>query len=217
LPDPSDGIGDQTRPTGRLGPLRIIEVAHPRYLRLRGHSPVPAHVSRNAREHVSIPPIAAVGAEHVAPIRVVVRVQPIGLVDDGPVPAIVLQDGEDGRIPARRGHVRLDEIGDHLIVADSVHDSYRTPRGSVVSLHNAYSVPSKEEYDRHAEIARTLSQARRTLHLRRCRYIGLQKAHLQHLLTAAAVNVIRVGLWLDDTPRARIRWSPFVALMHPAA
>ena len=46
---------------------------------------------------------------------------------------------------------------------------------------------------------------------------GIVKAHLQHLLTAAAVNFIRVGLWLDDTPRAKTRRSHFVALMQPAA
>jgi len=77
--------------------------------------------------------------------------------------------------------------------------------------------PFKEEYARRAGIEGTLSQATRTLHLRRCRYIGLQKAHLQHLLTAAAVNFIRVGLWLDDTPRAKTRRSHFVALMQAAA
>ena len=36
----------------------------------------------------------------------------------------------------------------------------------------------------------------RTLHLRRARYIGLAKVHLQHVLTAAALNLVRVAAWL---------------------
>ncbi len=50
-------------------------------------------------------------------------------------------------------------------------------------------------------------------HLRRARYIGLAKAHLQHVLTAAAMNLSRLGSWLAGTPRARTRQSAFVRLM----
>ena len=55
------------------------------------------------------------------------------------------------------------------------------------------------------------------MHLRRARYIGLAKVHLQHVLTAAALNLVRVAAWLAGTPLARTRQSAFVRLMaHPA-
>jgi hypothetical protein len=52
--------------------------------------------------------------------------------------------------------------------------------------------------------------------LRQCRYIGEAKAHLQHLLTAAAINVVRLSDWWTGTPLARTRCSRFAAL-QPAA
>jgi hypothetical protein len=48
--------------------------------------------------------------------------------------------------------------------------------------------------------------------LRQARYIGLAKTHSQHLATAAALNVVRLGEWLTGTPRAKTRCSPFAAL-----
>ncbi len=42
---------------------------------------------------------------------------------------------------------------------------------------------------------------------------GIAKTHLQHLLTAAAANVVRVGLWLDDTPRAKTDYPTNVRAM----
>jgi hypothetical protein len=43
-------------------------------------------------------------------------------------------------------------------------------------------------------------------------YVGLAKTHFQHLATAAALNVVRLGEWLTGTPRAKTRCSPFAAL-----
>lgn len=73
------------------------------------------------------------------------------------------------------------------------------------------------EYARRAGIEGTISQGVRTFGLRRARYIGQAKVHLQHLLTAAALNFVRVGLWLIGTPRATTRLSPFARLMTTAA
>jgi transposase len=53
--------------------------------------------------------------------------------------------------------------------------------------------------------------------LRECRYIGKAKTHLQHVLTAAAINFVRVSEWLDGTPVAKTRRSAFAAVMAPAA
>lgn len=47
-------------------------------------------------------------------------------------------------------------------------------------------------------------------------YIGEAKAHLQHLLTAAAINLVRLSEWWAATPLSRTRRSRFAAL-QPAA
>jgi transposase len=58
----------------------------------------------------------------------------------------------------------------------------------------------------------TLSQGVREFGLRRCRYIGLAKARLQHVATAAAINVNRISDWLGGVPRAATRTSRFARL-----
>jgi transposase len=70
----------------------------------------------------------------------------------------------------------------------------------------------KEQYALRAGIEATLSQGVRTFELRRSRYIGLTKTHLQHVLTAAAMNFARVGLWFSETPRVKTRLSAFQKL-----
>ena len=71
-------------------------------------------------------------------------------------------------------------------------------------------------YAARAGIEGTHEQANRRCGLRRCRYIGEAKAHLQHLLTAAAINVVRLSEWWAGTPLSRTRCSRFAAL-QPAA
>src|SRR5918912_1238650 len=73
------------------------------------------------------------------------------------------------------------------------------------------------EYRQRAGIEGTLSQGVRVMALRRARYIGLAKVHLQHVLTAAALNLVRLAAWLTGSPLARTRQSTFIRLMaHPA-
>ncbi|MBV8266041.1 MAG: transposase [Planctomycetaceae bacterium] len=52
--------------------------------------------------------------------------------------------------------------------------------------------------------------------LRQCCYIGEAKSHLQHLLTAVAINMVRLSDWWVRTPLSRTRCSRFAAL-QPAA
>jgi transposase len=73
------------------------------------------------------------------------------------------------------------------------------------------------QYAVRAGIEGTLSQGIRALGLRRSRYIGLAKAHLQHLATAAAMNLVRVDTWLLGAPLARTRTSRFAALCSQVA
>jgi transposase len=75
----------------------------------------------------------------------------------------------------------------------------------------------KARYDVRAGVEGTLSQGLRVCDLRQARYIGLAKTRLQHILTAAALNVIRIGQWLEDPELAKTRQAPFLALLSAAA
>jgi hypothetical protein len=74
----------------------------------------------------------------------------------------------------------------------------------------------RSRYAARAGIEGTHEQAIRRCGLRQCRYIGEAKAHIQHLLTAAAINVVRLSEWWAGTPLSRTRCSRFAAL-QPAA
>jgi transposase len=70
----------------------------------------------------------------------------------------------------------------------------------------------RASYAARAGIEGTHAQAISRCGLRRSRYIGLAKTHLQHVITAAAVNLVRVAEWFAGTPVARTRVSRFAAL-----
>lgn len=70
----------------------------------------------------------------------------------------------------------------------------------------------KERYARRAGIEGTISQGTRSFDLRRSRYIGLAKTHLQHILIAIAINLARFVNWINEVPRAVTRISSFAAL-----
>jgi nitroreductase len=63
-----------------------------------------------------------------------------------------------------------------------------------------------------AGVEGALSQGTRAFGLRRCRYTGLPKTRLQHLATAAAMNLARLDAWWTETPRAPTRCSAFARL-----
>ena len=67
----------------------------------------------------------------------------------------------------------------------------------------------KKEYSKRSGIEGTISQGVRSFHLRQCRYIGLAKTRLQHILTAAAINLERIYAWLEEIPLAQTRISHF--------
>jgi Transposase DDE domain len=69
------------------------------------------------------------------------------------------------------------------------------------------------EDQQRAGIEGTISAGVRVLHLRCARYIGLVKTHRQHVLTAAAMNLVRIGAWLSGTSLAQTRQSAFTKLM----
>ena len=74
------------------------------------------------------------------------------------------------------------------------------------------SEAGRQLYARRAGIEGTLSQGTRAFGLRRARYRGLEKTHLQHIATAVAMNLERIFAWLEELPRATTRLSRFAAL-----
>jgi transposase len=70
----------------------------------------------------------------------------------------------------------------------------------------------KERYPARAGIEGTINQGVNTTGMRRARYKGLAKTRLQHVLTAAAINLQRAGDWLAGIPSAHTRVPPFIAL-----
>lgn len=71
----------------------------------------------------------------------------------------------------------------------------------------------KNRYASRAGVEGTLSQAVFALGMRRTRYRGLPKVHLQHVLTAAAMNLLRVLHWLAGQPRSTTQRSAFAVLV----
>ncbi len=71
----------------------------------------------------------------------------------------------------------------------------------------------RTEYGRRAGEEGTISQGVRAFHLCQSRYIGLAKTHLQHVATAAAINLVRLTAWLMGEEPAKTRHSTFVRRM----
>jgi transposase len=74
------------------------------------------------------------------------------------------------------------------------------------------SEEGRRTYARRSGIEGTISQGVRSFGLRRARYRGEAKTHLQHVATAAAINVSRISDWLDGEPREGTRTSCFARL-----
>ena len=70
----------------------------------------------------------------------------------------------------------------------------------------------KQNYSQRAGVEGTISYRTRALGLRRSRYLGLAKTHLQHIATAAAINLSRLMDWYRGHPTERTRTSRFAAL-----
>ncbi len=58
----------------------------------------------------------------------------------------------------------------------------------------------RQVYAKRAGIEGTLSQGIRGFGLRHCHYVGLSKAHSQHIFTAIAMNIVRSAAWVEGVP-----------------
>lgn len=75
----------------------------------------------------------------------------------------------------------------------------------------------KQEYARRAGVEGTIAQGVRSCGMRRSHYYGEAKTHLQHLMTAAALNLIRMIRWLVGEPKVKTAVSAFARLYQIAA
>jgi transposase len=78
--------------------------------------------------------------------------------------------------------------------------------------HRQTTAAFAQQYAPRAGVEGTHAQGIRRCGLRQSRYIGLARTYLQHIATAAALNVVRLGEWLTGTPQAKTCCSPFAAL-----
>jgi transposase len=67
----------------------------------------------------------------------------------------------------------------------------------------------RKRYGKRAGVEGTISQCVFALDMRRSRYRGLEKTHLQFVLSAAAMNLTRVVNWLNEVPRSKTRMTRF--------
>ena len=75
----------------------------------------------------------------------------------------------------------------------------------------------KQEYARRAGVEGVHAQGVRTMGLRRSRYIGKPRTHLQHVVTAAAMNVCRLYDWVQGISPHTTPLSHFARFMKEAA
>jgi Transposase DDE domain len=112
-----------------------------------------------------------------------------------------------GACPARPLRTRAKHGARHLkLQPRAEHEALRAARERLSTKEG------RRLYARRAGIEGTLSQGVRAFGLRRSRYRGLPGTRLQHVATAAAIDLARLGDWFRAIPRAATRVSRFAAL-----
>ena len=74
----------------------------------------------------------------------------------------------------------------------------------------------RQEYRRRAGVEGTISQGVRKFGLRRARYLGMAKVRLQHILTAAGMNLVRIADYLAERGERKPRQAAFARVMLAA-
>jgi transposase len=124
-------------------------------------------------------------------------------VSGDPVMRIRL-DGATGRAcPTRRECTSAQAAPRQLTVSPQAHHE------ALQAARQRQETPQfKAQYVLRAGVESSLSQGIRRVDLRRSRYLGLARTHLQQLLTATAMNVVRVITWLWSGPLGERRRQP---------
>src|SRR5882762_5743354 len=109
--------------------------------------------------------------------------------------------------PVRAGCTRAKHTGRRLRLPPQ--DQYEALAAAQIW---SASEEGQQLYKQRAGVEGTLSQGVRAFGLRRTRYWGVAKTHVQHVAIAAAINIDRLVAWLNERPRAQTRTSRFAAL-----
>jgi adenine-specific DNA glycosylase len=121
--------------------------------------------------------------------------------------SVRFRDSDCGACPVRANCTRAAKQGRQLKLP---------PREQHAALREMRAYIGSEEgrrvYAKRAGIEGTISQGVRSFGLRRARYRGEAKAHLQHVATAVAMNLDRIDGWQEGEPRAGTRTSQLVRL-----
>jgi transposase len=124
-----------------------------------------------------------------------------------PYVSVMFRKADCAACPARPSCTRAKDQARHLkLQPRAEHEALKAARGQLATKEG------RRRYARRAGVEGTLSQGVRAFGLRRSRYRGLAKAHLQHVATAAAIDLGRLSGWFRATPRAATRTSCFAAL-----
>jgi transposase len=124
-----------------------------------------------------------------------------------PYVSVTFRQADCGACPARALCTRAEHRARHLkLQPRAEYEALKAARGRLATREG------RRRYARRAGIEGTISQDVRAFGLRRSRYRGLAKTHLQHVATAAAVNLERLAAWFRAAPRAATRTSRFAGL-----
>jgi transposase len=89
----------------------------------------------------------------------------------------------------------------------------RAPHAVLLQMRAPHQTREWQAHDhRRAGIAGLFAQAVRCADLRQARYCGLAKVRRAHLLSATALNLVRLGAWWRGEPRSATRVSAFARL-----
>jgi transposase len=128
-----------------------------------------------------------------------------------PYVSVMFRKADCGACPARSLCTRAEHQARHLkLPPRAEHAALKAARERLATKEG------RRRYARRAGIEGTISQGVRAFGLRRSRYRGLAKTHLQHVATAAAINVERLTAWFRAVPRAATRTSRLAALAAAA-
>jgi transposase len=113
-------------------------------------------------------------------------------------------DGATCRVcPARQACTSARGAPRQLTIGlQSHHEALQTAR------HRQETPEFAAQYALRAGVESSLSQGTRRFELRRSRYLGLARTHLQHLLTATAMNIVRGIAWRKGEPLGGRRRRP---------
>jgi transposase len=124
-----------------------------------------------------------------------------------PYVSVMFRKADCGACPARPLCTRAGHQARHLkLPPRAEHAALRAARERLGTKEG------RRRYARRAGVEGTISQGVRAFGLRRSRYRGLARTHLQHVATAAALNLERLAAWFRAVPRAATRTSRFAAL-----